>query len=300
MIRLAAVAIVVGLAQGHASADQVVFRAETSMVFVDVSVKKGNNPVLGLQAFDFVLLDNGVPQKISAVAMEAVPIDVSLFIDTSGSTAAVLEEMKSSVGEIMAMLRPTDRFRLLTIGHSVYQAVPWTVAGAPIDLAGIYPVSGISLVYDGFYAASVHAVEPGRRHLVVGLTDGADECSVVSPQQLRELVGRTEAVVHWVPMKGTGRGVGGRADCDRAAPNKDVAAVGDLVDGTGGDRHTGVLGIVGMSPVKAFRRVLDEYRQSYVLSYTPEGVPRYGWHQLTVRVPSGKYSIRARAGYFGG
>jgi hypothetical protein len=40
----------------------------------------------------------------------------------------------------------------------------------------------------------------------------------------------------------------------------------------------------------AFVGILDEFRQRYVLSYVPQGVPAGGWHELDVRV-------RARPGY---
>ena len=59
------------------------------------------------------------PQKIDAVTIEAVPLDVTLFMDTSGSTSGALDRMKRNVASIAAMLRPDDRFRLLTIGLSV-------------------------------------------------------------------------------------------------------------------------------------------------------------------------------------
>lgn len=43
---------------------------------------------------------------------ESVPLDVTLFMDTSGSTAGALDRMKRNVVTIAGMLRPDDRFRL--------------------------------------------------------------------------------------------------------------------------------------------------------------------------------------------
>jgi VWFA-related protein len=289
--------LVVALAS-FASAQQPSFRGGTEIVHVSVSVKRGSNSVVGLGASDFVLSDNGVRQKVSAVSLEALPIDVTLFMDTSGSTAGVLAQMKSNIHEIVAMLGRDDRFRLLTIGHSVYESIPWTRAGVRVDLEDAYPVSNISLVYDALYAAVVHEVAPGRRHLVVALTDGDDLCSVVRPHRLRELVGRMEAVVHWVPLQGQGTGAQGVAVCNNHAPDRDIGAIEDMVKGSGGQKHSGLLGS-NTSPVRAFKRILDDYRQSYVLYFTPEGVSRAGWHALKVEVPGGRYTIRARSGYFG-
>ena len=69
-------------------AAQAVFRARTDSVAISASVKRGNDPVAGLTARDFMLTDNGVPQAIEAVTIESVPLDVTLFMDTSGSAPA--------------------------------------------------------------------------------------------------------------------------------------------------------------------------------------------------------------------
>jgi hypothetical protein len=50
----------------------------------------------------------------------------------------------------------------------------------------------------------------------------------------------------------------------------------------------------------AFLRVLDEFRQRYLISYSPQGVPAAGWHPLTVTVKGRRATVKARAGYMGG
>ena len=114
-----------------AEATQAVFRARTDSVAISASVKRGNAAVANLTANDFKLTDNGVQQSIEAVTIESVPLDVTLFMDTSGSTAGALDRMKANVIAIAKMLRPDDQFRLLTIGLSVDTPVPWQRAGNP-------------------------------------------------------------------------------------------------------------------------------------------------------------------------
>ena len=101
------------------AAQRSAFRATTSLVSVSVSVKRGNNIVANLATADFALTDNGVAQTVDAVSIETVPIDVTLFLDTSGSTAGKLDEMQHDVQSILQLLRSDDRFRLLTIGDAV-------------------------------------------------------------------------------------------------------------------------------------------------------------------------------------
>ena len=46
-----------------------------------------------------------------------------------------------------------------------------------------------------------------------------------------------------------------------------------------------------------FRRVLEDFRSSYVLYFTPRGVDRAGAHTLEVRVKRPGVDVRARRGY---
>ena len=170
MTRTLAIALV-AVCTAAVAAEQAVFRARTELVTISASVKRGNAPVANLSASDFRLTDNGVAQPVEAVTIEAVPLDVTLFMDTSGSTAGALERMKKNVVQIAGMLRPDDRFRLLTIGLSVEAPVPWQPAGTRVTL-DMKAVPGISLVYDALFVALTHTPATGRRHLIVAMTDG--------------------------------------------------------------------------------------------------------------------------------
>ena len=277
-----------------------VFRATTVSVAVNASVKRGNRVVTNLTAKDFHLTDNGVAQTIDSVSRESVPIDVTLFLDTSASTAGKLGDMKEDVQGIVRLLRPGDRFRLLTIGDSVYEAVPWVPAGSKLDLP-FEAVGGISLIQDALVMALFHRPDPDRRHLVVGLTDRRDCGSVVSSALLRELAGRSEAVLHLVDHSGSGgeSNYRVRACSPRGRPDGDFVLV-QAAERTGGAFHTQSTFFRSSSLLRQFRTIFEDFRQSYVLRYYPSGVDSRGWHAIAVRVPAIKdATIRARQGYFG-
>src|SRR5262249_8622625 len=46
-----------------------------------------------------------------------------------------------------------------------------------------------------------------------------------------------------------------------------------------------------------FTRALEEMRARYLLTYTPAGVKRPGWHDIRVRLSVGRADITARPGY---
>jgi hypothetical protein len=273
------------------------FTSRTDLVTVSVSVKKGNSPVANLTAADFRLYDNDVAQNIEALTIEAVPLDVTLFMDTSGSTSGALERMQRNIRSMAAMLRPTDRFRLLTIGLSVNEPQTWR-PGGPLGALDIQVVPGISVIYDALVAAFAHQPDAGRRHLIVALTDGQDCGSIVDGQRMTEVGARSEAVMHWIYVSSSGD------MAPHAIPafcTPDDAGQTDYVrraaEQSGGARHQSRF---GDPAVRAFSRILADFRQSYILRYSASGVPAKGWHRLRVEVPDRKgVSIAARSGYFG-
>jgi tetratricopeptide (TPR) repeat protein len=69
------------------------------------------------------------------------------------------------------------------------------------------------------------------------------------------------------------------------------------VEATGGGWHQTV-GLAEPSLTNTFRRTFDDFRTSYILRYSPRGVPRGGWHTINVTVTGPrKYTVRARRGY---
>jgi Ca-activated chloride channel family protein len=280
------------------AADQAIFRSATDVVAISVSVKRGNAPVANLTTADFALYDNDVPQTIEALTIEAVPLDVTLFMDTSGSTSGALDRMKRSVSSIVTMLRPDDRFRLLTIGLSVQTAVPWQRGGRGLTL-DVEAVPGISLIYDALSVALAHEPEAGRRHLVVALTDGEDCGSVVDGERVLAMSARSDAVLHWIWVSSSGdMPPHGIAAWCTPSDVTDTDYLARMAVQTGGETHRSRF---GDPAVRTFARILDEFRRSYVLRYSPAGVPRGGWHQVRVAVPrTPGLTIKSRSGYFGG
>jgi hypothetical protein len=109
---------------------------------------------------------------------------------------------------------------------------------------------------------------------------------------------RTEAVLHWIYVSSGGdfdpNSVGAWCTPSDA---RDTDFVGQSAARTGGDSHRSRF---GDAAVRTFAQILDEFRRSYVLRYSPQGVPSRGWHAVTVQVPAQPaLTIKSRSGYFG-
>lgn len=267
-------------------AQQPTFRAFADVVSVDVSVKNGRVPVAGLTTADFEVLDSGVAQRLDAVSIEAVPIDVTLAVDLSGSVVPNVKAFKSDVEKFVAMLRPADRVRLVSFSTDVREDVPMQPPVGPIQ-ADWTDMGGATSLNDGVLYALLWPETPDRRHLVIVFTDGMDTSSTVPNESIPAVAGRVEAVLHAVLVQPSG-------------PHPDfyqgsLDALREAVRRTGGETHR------LSRALDDFTQIVADFRASYMLRYTPRGVDRPGWHTLTVRVTRpGNYTIRARQGYTGG
>src|SRR5687767_11040059 len=174
-----------------------IFRAGADAVTVDASVQREGRPVAGLRAADFELLDNGVPQEISEVAYEKLPIDVTLLLDISASvTGPLLEELGRALRQVRADLAPGDRIRLLTFNMSVRRLVDFTQPAANLDqaLASVRG-AGSSAVLDGLAVALTGTDAPGRRRLIVLFSDGQDSTSITDADALLDVAKRSTPTV---------------------------------------------------------------------------------------------------------
>jgi len=276
------------------------FRSGVTAVAVDVSVRARNNPVPGLGAGDFQLLDNGVAQRIDAVSIEPIPLDISILLDVSGSSYGWVQQLERNVAELAALLTPADRFRVVCFGLDVREVVPMQSPGEPIRLGAI-PYAGGTSLYDALLLAMVHDSGPDRRHLVVPFTDGGDTTSILPVDRVIDLATRSDASVHLVLLEPND---GNPTLVPRwALPVVGRSVTSELeriVESSGGRVHR---------PLRPFRPsvpeeiegVLADYRTRYLLRYSPAGVAPGGWHQIEVKVPRHpRATIRARKGYFGG
>ena len=104
--------------------------------------------------------------------------------------------------------------------------------------------------------------------------------SVASPAQAVEVAKRCDAMVYLV-LRRSAIGVNRLLD--------------EVAYSTGGD----VVNETGL--VRAFDKILASLNAGYLLSYVPAGVPRNGWHDITVTVARpGDHTVRARRAYFAG
>lgn len=258
------------------------FSSGTLAVRVDVLVTEGGRPVGGLTAQDFELRDNGVLQTLDVVDGAEVPINAVLALDTSLSTTGKRQSDLIRASEaLLARLKSSDRAALTTFNHAAVPTVPLTSDFGAIraSLQSITP-SGETSVMDGAYVALTATLGQSGRSLVLVCTDGFDTWSWLRPDDVLEAARRASVVIYGVTSSDARRDAGLKA----------------ITDATGGH----ILPVKSSAELTAaFQKILEDFRNRYILAYSPAGVAPEGFHTLDVRVKRPGVSVKARPGYTG-
>jgi Ca-activated chloride channel family protein len=271
------------VARPAAEAQVPTFSSKVEAVRVDVLVTEDGKPLRGLRAADFEVLDNGVPQTIDLVSFEQLPLNVVFTFDLSSSIVGErLDHLREASRAVLDGLRTGDQAALVKFNTTVVVAPGLTGRAGLVQTAidRAEPTGETSLV-DASFAGMMVAESDVGRGLVIVFSDGLDTGSWLSPKAVLDVAKRSDAVVYAVSA-----GLASRAEF-----------LEELTDQTGG-RLFKVESTRSLSQV--FLEMLGEFRQRYLLSYSPAGVSHDGWHELTVRVKGRNAVVKARPGYLAG
>ena len=286
---------------------QPAFRAGVSGVAVDVSVRdRSRRPIMNLQASDFEVLDNGVPQSVDSVSYGKLPIDVTVALDVSYSvTGMLLEQLRRGVVQLMRDLTRQDRLKLILFNMRVNRTVDFTADVEVVERAIRGATAGGSTaLLDAISVALVSASAPDRRQLIVFFTDGSDNTSVTAPAALTPVAQRTRATVTFVmpaPAATLARPSGSATTIRSTSGNRPARPPGPdpLLSALAAETGGSVLPVGGSTDLsEAFRRVLNDFRSAYVLYYNARGVDRDGYHAIDVKVKREGAIVQARRGYW--
>ena len=259
------------------------FSSKIEAVRVDVLATDNGQPIRGLAAADFEILDNSVPQQVDLVSFEQIPLNVILALDMSDSVAGErLDNLRGAGLALLGALKKDDQSALVSFSHRVQLGAGLSTDAARVRAALDEAVpAGNTALIDGTYAAITLGESDAGRALVIIFSDGLDTSSWLTAEAVLDASKRSDAVVYGVSVQ------------SRIKPE----FLRDVTSFTGGRlfevEKTANLGSIFLS-------VLEEFRQRYLVSYTPRGVAKDGWHKLDVRVRSRKATIKARPGYLAG
>lgn len=151
------------------------------------------------------------------------------------------------------------------------------IGGLQSALDQALPGGETSLIDAAHTALLLGESQPGRA-LVIIFSDGVEVSSYLDAERVLATAKRSDVVVYGVALRSVGK----------------PPFLRDLIEASAGD----LFEVDSTRDLDAaFATVLDQFRHRYLVSYTPQGVERAGWHRLQVRVAQPGVSVRARPGY---
>jgi len=228
------------------------------------------------------VLDNGVPQTVEFVSYDQIPLNVVLAFDMSDSVAGErLEHLRSAGAAVLAGLKRNDQSALVTFNNQVMLGAALTSDTEPLREAIDHVVGeGDTSLVDGVFAGITVGESDAGRALLIVFSDGLDTLSWLSPAAVLDTAKRSDVVAYAVSV--------GKVKAE---------FLRDLTSFSGG-RLFELEKTANLSAT--FVSILEEFRQRYLVSYTPRGVSREGWHRLEVRLKGKRATIKARPGYLAG
>lgn len=271
------------MARSGAGAAAGQFTSGVNMVEVYAAVvDRDGNPVQGLRRDDFTVLEDGLPQTLSAFTEGDFPLSVAIAVDRSFSMGAKqLPVAVSAVRSFLGELRPGDQSMIVAIGSEIETVAPLST-DRPAQQRALSELKpwGTTGLHDAIIA-SIDAIQAakGRRALVL-VSDGNDRYSRASAADALARARRSDVMVYPVAVGRT-----------RAPLFAQLATL------TGGrsfqPKDPGELDTI-------MRTIASELRHQYLLGYTPSRPIVRGddqWRTISVRVHRPDVTVRARDGY---
>jgi VWFA-related protein len=259
-------------------AGQASFRATVEAVEVDVAVTRGGKTVAGLTAANFVVTDNGVPQEVTSALLSTEPLRLTLVLDLSQSVAGTrLTSLIKGSRAMVKALRPEDQASLITFSHRATSIVPMGHDRSAFnDALTMLTGDGATSLRDATYLGLSTASDEYSRALLLLFSDGFDTSSFLTEETVLEAAKRSNAVVHAVHFR----------------PDKFLTRLTQITGGQNWSAQS------DRQLEELFGRVLDEMRARYLLTYSPSGPQKPGWHQIKVSLKNARGDVIAKQGYF--
>jgi VWFA-related protein len=316
------------LAPPYAPAQDITtLRVSTQLVLLDASLqrKKTGQPIGDLTLADFALQEDGVPQQLTYLSQDRLPLSIVFLFDLTDSVQPILKSLAAGTREVLAHLKPEDEVAIMGFSSRTMLLQDFTtdrsLATAAVLKASQMEDHEGTFIHEDMYEAvdqALHAKIPASRRVLVWLTDGSANAQnnfsqktmgEHSPQYLHSRQEATDKLIH--------SDVVTSALIERSSAGDAIVALAYLGGGHMGDIHhyadlTGGPVLETSRPVVAARlaALIDELRQRETLGYKPTQTKPPGTYckiklQLSpsffARHPEIKRSdivIRTRQGYY--
>jgi len=255
---------------------------------VEFTVTDDARGFVDVTADDLEVVEDGAVQKIDTFQEAVDPVSIVMALDSSGSMKKSAEAVQRAARDFVLAVRPEDSLALITFADAPkYAHVLATNRQWSLDAIDKYVPLGGTALYDALFNALMTLKSvPGRRAVVV-LTDGKDENNPgTAPgsqhtfEEVLKLVKSAGAMIFPI-------GLGTKVE---------RPVLEQLAAASGGEASfpTDVTLLA-----EQYRRVVENLRRRYVLSYTSTNSNHDGeWRTVEIRSRARSLTVATLGGYY--
>jgi VWFA-related protein len=283
-------------AQGSGAPRLLTFPVGVELVNVNVSVLNGRDHfVTDLGRDDFVVLEDGVKQDLTAFAQKELPISLVLLLDMSASMNANVKTVRHAAARMVGKLRPIDEAEIVEFNQGPHLLQEFTSdQSALLDAIGRARPAGATALHNVLYITlkDLQRRAPSseiRRRAIVLLSDGEDTASMVTDDQVMELARSAEVNIYAIKI--------GAAGSERDETGEQARyLLTTLAKESGGQAFfpEEVSRLAGI-----YDRIAQELQSQYSIGYISRNASLDGsWRQILVVAQREGVTVRHRLGYY--
>lgn len=290
----AAIAAIAGSAVTGLAGQQ--FRSSVEVVRVPVIVTdRSNQPVRGLTAADFQILEEGQPQTVAYFSEgktgDPVPLHLGLLMDTSDSMGSDLKDAMDAAVRFVIALEETAEDTTFVDFDTTVRVTRFSPQSYEMLFERIRTrkAKGFTALYDALGVYLESSLRREGQHALILYTDGGDTMSKMSLSTLTDLLRLGNVTVYSVGY------LDNQLSSQRVAQQQRLS---QIARETGGDAY---YPSSREELAKFYDRIRDDLLFRYTIGYVPATPPPSGkFRKIEVRVtrPDLKGAkVRTRSGY---
>jgi len=168
------------ISHAQTSDSSVPFRLDVHVVQVDTQVldKKTRHVTPALNQEDFLIFEDGIPQKISSFSQDKLPLSIVILFDLTDSVRPVLKSLAEGAMEALQHLKPEDEVTVMVYAAATQvlqeATTDRTLAAAAIEKASRMESDEAAFFNEGIFRAAERLTEssnPSSRRVIIWLTD---------------------------------------------------------------------------------------------------------------------------------
>ncbi|MBI4905556.1 MAG: VWA domain-containing protein [Acidobacteria bacterium] len=273
-------------------AQDATFRSDTSLVVLHASVMDKSGKLLtSLPKDSFRVFENNVEQTITRFLREDIPVSMGLVIDNSGSMKDKRQKVEAAALDLVKASNKKDEVFIVNFNDEAYLDVPFTNDIKKME-EGLTQINsrGGTAMRDAISMSIDEVKERGKRDkkVLLVVTDGNDNTSLVTLEKLLEKAHRSEVLIYCIGLLNEEE----RREALRAKRSLEALA-----------KASGGLSFYPKELTEVHKIAQDvayEIRNQFMIAYSPTNTAQDGtFRQIKVTVKgSGSPAVRTRSGYY--